>query len=114
MPEASESDYDRGHAAGGIEARLAQHDKHFAEINGSIGRVAVAMEKVFLELQRLSAQRDADTATAVTTAAALKDAEQARRDRSERSWTPVARAAVVTSALVALIGVVLAIYANTR
>ena len=52
MPETSDSEYNRGHAAGGIEERLAQHDRHFEQINGSISRVAVAMEKVFLELTR--------------------------------------------------------------
>ena len=112
MPETSESEYDRGHAAGGIDARLAEHDGHFRRINGSIENVASELAKLNLSLQRLADQRVADNATVITTAAALKEAEQARRDRSDRSWTPVARVAVVVSMLVAVVGVVLAIYAH--
>jgi hypothetical protein len=112
VPESPGSDYDRGHIAGGIDARLAEHDEHFRRINGSIENVAAELRQVNLSLQRLADQRLADNDTVVATAAALKDAEEARRDKSERSWTPVARVAVVVSAVVAVVGVVLAIYAN--
>jgi hypothetical protein len=61
--------------------------------------------------ERLGDQAISRDATVVTTAAALKDAEDARRSTSERSWTPVARVLAFiggASALVAVIAAVLA------
>lgn len=110
----SPDDYQRGVDAGIIETRLAGHDKHFAAINGSLARLADEMHELTLAVQRLGDQAVSRDATVITTAAALKDAEEARRTKSEQSWTPFARLAVVISALVALIGIVLAIYANAR
>lgn len=115
--------YDRGTVAGKIDARLAGHDKHFARINGSLERIANEMHELRLAMQALAAQTNARDqrledqaisrdATVLTTAAALKDAETARRDKSESNWTPLARVAVAVSAIAAVIGIVLAVYAN--
>jgi len=94
--------YDRGHLAGEIAARLAGHDKHFGAINGSIEGLRLEMHQLTLAVQRLGDQAVSRDATVVTTAAALKDAEDARRAKSESSWSPMSRAATVLGALVAL------------
>ena len=98
--------YDRGHLAGKIDARLANHDQHFAVINGSLEKVAVALAAQTLAIQQLADQAKADAVTRVATATALKDAEDVRRDKSDQSWTPVQR----IIALVAAAASVLSIY----
>jgi hypothetical protein len=104
------TDYDLGHAAGEISARLADHDKHFASINGSLERVANEMHDLVLAVQRLADQAEANAKTVITTAAALKDAEAARRDRTEQGWEPWQKALAVLGGL----GVVVAIYFALR
>lgn len=96
--------YDRGVAAGEIAQRLKQHDQHFAAINGSIDRVGDRLDTVVLQLQRLADAAEADRTTVVTTAAALKDAEAARRDTSEVRWSPLTRLGVVVGTLTGLGG----------
>jgi hypothetical protein len=100
------SDYDRGHAAGGIAERLAGHDKHFASINGSLEKIATELHAFGLAMQRMADQAEAREATAVATAKALKEAEQARRARSDRSWSPWARLLAVGGTLAAVAGVI--------
>jgi hypothetical protein len=94
--------YDRGHTAGEIAARLAGHDKHFATINGSLAEVAREMHSLTLAVQRLGDQAVSRDATVITTAAALKDAEAARRDNSEHAWSPIARLLAVLGGLAAV------------
>lgn len=106
MTETPEDAFERGSVAGKIEARLSDHDKHFAQINGSLERVGSELHGLKLAVQRLGDQAVARDATVITTAAALKDADQARRDKSDVSWTPIQRIIAVIGA----IGVVLAIY----
>jgi hypothetical protein len=89
---------------------LAGHDEHFAKINGSIGNMTDEMHNLTLAVQRLGDQAVSRDATVVTTAAALKDAEDARRSKSEQGWTPVQR----IIALVALAESVLVIYGLLR
>jgi len=59
--ESSKESYDRGVVAGGVEQRLAGHDKHFAAINGSLDRISgtlkeflVKQNEMMLEIQRLT------------------------------------------------------------
>lgn len=94
--------YERGHLAGEIAARLAGHDQHFADINGSIAALASEMHQLTLAVQRLGDQAVSRDATVVTTAAALKDAEDARRSKDDHSWSPLTRVATALGALVAL------------
>jgi hypothetical protein len=108
-----EGEYERGRAAGGIEERLAGHDKHFAAINGSLekfveqqARYADEMHLMALALQRLADQAVARDATAATTAAALKDADEARRAQEERSWSPIAKLFAFLGALAAVAAIV--------
>ncbi|MES2211022.1 MAG: hypothetical protein V4515_12720 [Chloroflexota bacterium] len=106
--------YDRGHVDGGIAERLAGHDRHFARINGSLEDVARALAALTLAVQRLGDQAIARDATVLTTAAALKDADDARRDKSEQSWSPWQKSIAVLVALASIIGVVLAVLTLIR
>jgi hypothetical protein len=92
-------DYDRGVAAGEIAQRLAGHDEHLAKINGSVDRVADRLDALVLAVQRLADATAADRATVVTTAAALKDADEARRATDVRHWTPFQRGIAVIGAV---------------
>ena len=96
------SEYGQGHAAGEIAARLADHDEHLAKINGSIDRFTAEMHALVMAVQRLSDQAVARDATVVTTAKALKDADQARRDTEDRHWSPMAKVITVVAALAAV------------
>ena len=99
-------DYKRGHDAGGIAERLDSHDRHFQSINGSLADIAREMHNLTLAVQRLADQAVARDATVVTTAAALKDAEEARRDRTEQGWAPWQKALAVIAGLVAVAGLI--------
>jgi hypothetical protein len=110
MTESSQEAFDRGAAAGEISARLRSHDEHFAKINGSLDRVAEEMHGLKLAVQRLGDQAVSRDATVLTTAAALKDAEEARRDKTEQAWSPVAKAFAVIAAVATVIGLVTTLY----
>jgi len=97
--------YDRGHIAGEIAARLADHDRHFATINGSLADIARELHDQTLAIQRLGDQAEANAKTVITTAAALKAAEDARRAKGEQTWTPFARTIAVLGGLAALAAV---------
>jgi hypothetical protein len=104
VPEDDEEAYERGHVAGEIAARLAGHDKHFNSINGSLERIAEKLTILAMDVQRLADQAVSDAATRISTAAALKDAEAARRDKTEQSWSPWSKVFAVIAAVVALAG----------
>jgi len=108
MTESNKEAEDRGFAAGKIDARLAQHDLHFSQINGSIGKLADEIHNLVMVVQRLGDEAKSRDATEITTAAALKAAEDARRDKSEQSWTPLQRVTAVLVALAALVAVLVA------
>ena len=103
-------DYERGHTA----ARMSNYDRHFERLNGSMDRNAAAIESLTLAVQQLRDQHEADARTRVSTAQALKEAAEALSARSERRWSPVARISTVIGALVGLVGVFLAVYANAH
>lgn len=96
--------YARGHIAGEIAARLSAHDRDFDAINGSIGDLATEMHLLTLAVQRLGDQAMAREATVLTTAAALKDSEEARRDKSDQSWSPWTRVFAVLAAIATAAG----------
>jgi hypothetical protein len=108
--ESTQEAFDRGTAAGEISARLKSHDEHFAKINGSLDRVAEEMHQMTLAVQRLGDQAVSRDATVLTTAAALKEADAARRDKSEQAWSPVAKAFAVSAAVATVIGLVTTLY----
>lgn len=106
MPEDPGAAYERGVTAGEIAARLAGHDEHFASINGSLVKMAGDLHALNMGVQRLADQAESAAKTVLTTAAALKDAEDARRTISDQSWSPLARLATAIGALAALAAVV--------
>jgi hypothetical protein len=114
VPETASEAFDRGHVAGGTDARLADHDKHFAAINGNIVRMANEMHELTMAVQRLADQATARDATIIATANALRAADEARRTKSEQTWSPWSRIFVAAGALVGIFGVVLAIYTTTK
>jgi hypothetical protein len=101
----SPSDYNRGIEVGGVLARLDGHDKHFASINGHLADMAKAMTSLDLGVQRLGDQAMAAAATVLTTASALKDADEARRDKSTAGWSPWARGMTAIGALATVLTV---------
>jgi hypothetical protein len=114
MTETPEAAYTRGETAGGIRARLEGHDRHFAAINGHLADLALEMHQLTLAVQRLGDQAEASAATVITTAAALKAADDARRREADRSWSPVAKALAVVGGIAALLAAAVSVYAVTR
>lgn len=109
--EREQAAYVRGTDAGRIEQRLATYDRHFETINGSVQSTARQLESLTLAIQRLGDQMRANAATVVATAEALKAAEEARRAKTEQSWSPVQKALAVVAGAAALVGLVVAIRA---
>lgn len=119
--ETRQEAYDRGEAAGQITARLAEHDRHLAKINGEMARVAdklhvqnTELHAVVQGIARIEQRMGSDETTRISTAIALKDAEAARRFQSEQSWSPVARFSLVLGVVISLIIIVTAFVAAAR
>jgi DNA-binding IclR family transcriptional regulator len=93
-----DAEYQRGR----VDAELAEHANHLGRINGSIDRFAGELHNLVLAIQRLADAADADRSTVKTTAAALKEAEDARRDKSDAGWTPVQRLLALLAGLAAV------------
>ncbi len=104
--ETSEAAFDRGVTAGEIAARLANHDLHFASINGHIGDLAAEIHGMRMDTQRLADQAEASSQTLLATAAALRDAEEARTGQSSQNWTPWARGFAVLAAMATVLSIV--------
>jgi acetoin utilization deacetylase AcuC-like enzyme len=104
-------EYDRGKADGGIEARLAGHDRHFDAINGSLAKLAQEMHLQTLAVQRLGDQADAAAKTVLATASALKAAEEARRAQTEQRWSPIQKLLAVVAGVAAIVAIAVAIKA---
>jgi hypothetical protein len=100
--------YSAGHIAGEIAARLAGHDKHFADLNGNVRELRDEVHALNLGIQRLIDSAAADRATVLATAKALRDADDARRDQSETRWAPKGRVVAVVVAAAAVAAVVIA------
>jgi len=99
------SDYERGR----VQERLAGHDKHFELIDGTMKDVATNLAKLNMGVQQIIDSAESDRKTVITTAKALRDAEDARRDKVEAKWTPVQRLVAVLGAMGACSGIVVAI-----
>jgi hypothetical protein len=110
----TQPEYDRGVAAGQVLERLSGHDQHFEKINGSLEKVAANLSDLNLGIQRLVDSAAADRATVLTTAKALKDADDARRDKGEQRWSPVQKLIAVTSGLAAAAVVVAEVLAHVH
>jgi hypothetical protein len=105
----SDDEYERGKVQGRTDSRLDDHDDHFAKLNGSVVDLGGKVAKLTLAIQRLTDQGTARDATVITTAAALKDAETARRDKSDQTWSPFAKTITVLGLVIAALGMYLAL-----
>lgn len=101
--------YRRGQQDGETDARLAGHDQHFALINGNLAVISEQLRAMTLAVQRLGDQAEASARTVVSTAAALKEAEAARRASTEQAWSPLTKIFAVIAALAAVVGIYFAI-----
>ena len=110
--ESPEAAYERGQRAGEVDARLNDHDRKFEKINGSMDRFALEMKSLAMAVQRLGDQAISRDATVVTTAAALKDAEEARRDKADRKYTPMERLITALGAAGVCAGSIIAYYST--
>jgi hypothetical protein len=108
------SEYERGVSAGAIAERLAAHEGRLNKINGSQERTVEALEGLTLAVQHLSDQADAAATTAVTTAKALKDADDARRGKAEQTWSPFQKTFAVLAAIASLGSIITVIIVLTR
>jgi hypothetical protein len=104
---------DRDYERGRVDATLTEHALHLGKINGSIDRFADELHVLVLAIQRLADAADADRSTVKVTAEALKEAEAARRDKSEQGWMPFQRGLAVLGGLAAVIGTIIAVLALT-
>jgi preprotein translocase subunit Sss1 len=91
--------YDDGYAAGGINARLANHDLHFKNINGSIDHLASELTLTRLELQKQADAAQAARDAVVAAAQVLEKSVTGKRDRFQRYG-------VLIGAVLMLIGIV--------
>jgi hypothetical protein len=121
--ETSQEAFDRGHHEGGVEARLREHEKHLNSINGSIERGVTGLADVKTALQQLAsdtkagldtviATANAAAATVVATADALAKADEARRKKSDASWSPWQKFIGLITSLVIAAGAAAGIYAT--
>ena len=106
-----EDAYARGKTEGRIEARLDGHDKQLLAINGSVERSAEALAELTRQVQRLGDQAIAREATVITTAKALKDAQDAQRDKTEQSWLTPIRLVSILVALATVAGTIVGLFA---
>lgn len=104
--ETPQAAFERGVTAGEIAARLANHDVHFASINGHIGELVESIHGMRLDIQRLADQAQASAKTLLATAEALKAANEARTEQSTRSWSPWVRVFAVIAAVATLVSIV--------
>jgi len=75
-----------------LDSRVEKHDQEIGVLK--------------VDSQRLSEQAVARDATAVALAAALKEAETSRREKSEQTWTPFQRGIALIGGLVTLAALV--------
>jgi len=110
MPVTPEGEaYRRGQQDGVTESRLDGHDLHFASINGSLATISEQLRGMTLAVQRLGDQADSSARTVIATAAALKEAEEVRRSKSEQAWSPLTKLFAVIAALAAAVGIYFAV-----
>jgi methyl-accepting chemotaxis protein len=98
-------EFDRGVAAGVIAERLDQHDKHFAQINGSLAHVSEEMHTVALTLQQLANQASSREETAEAVVEALKESNVSRATLSEQRFRPWQRTGFLIGAAFGLVSI---------
>lgn len=104
--ESPQAAFDRGVTAGEVAARLANHDMHFAAINGQMGDLADEVRGMRIDVQRLADQAEASSQTLLATAEALRNADEARTRQSTQSWSPWTRGFAVLAAMATVLSII--------
>lgn len=99
-------DYERGR----VDELLRQHGDHLSKINGSMEHVADELHGLRLDIQKLTQAADSDRGTVITTAKALRDAEETRRARAERGWSPFQKFSVVIASIASSIAIIIELF----
>ncbi len=76
----SEAAFERGLKEGRIDAKLDEHSRHLAAVNGSIERSATALESVAKEVRDLRVAFDTQVKTAEAATKALANETERRRE----------------------------------
>jgi chromosome segregation ATPase len=85
MGESHDEALERGRREGGIDARLDEHARHLATVNGSIDRAAHALEEVAKEVRELSVDFKTQIKMAEAAREALAIETERRRAELEQS-----------------------------
>lgn len=93
-----------------MEGVLNNIKEHVTDHGVRLDRAEQNINSLNLVTQRLGDDAQASRETALSLAKALRDADEARRDKSTDAWSPFQRAVVVLSALTALAAVIIAIF----
>ena len=128
----AESDFDRGRKAGTQEEQMVQYAANFKRINGSIDAVngnlvairaelhstmtglTLRLGDLAMEIQRLADLGDSREKTVKETAAALKVADDQRRDASDTRSKPVTQTIAVVMAVIGVLGILIAAYVASQ
>jgi hypothetical protein len=100
------SEFQRGRDAGTVAEKLAQHDRHFTAINGSIERLGNEMHQMNLTMQAIRDEARSRDSTTLATAEALKDADDAQRDIAARKWANFQKVFAAAAGLASVITVI--------
>jgi len=112
--------YTRGRLDGEVAAALSRHEDHFQRINGSLDKMADILGRQAAEfsaqlavqslaIQRLADLGDAREKTVKETAAALKVADDQRRDAATTRSRPITTTAMVIGTVVGVLTLVLGV-----
>lgn len=112
--------YTRGRLDGEVAAALGRHEDHFQRINGSLDKMAEILNRQSIEfaaqlavqslaIQRLADLGDAREKTVEKTAAALKVADDQRRDAANTRSRPITTTALVVGTVVGVLTLVLGV-----
>jgi hypothetical protein len=112
--------YTRGRLDGEVAAALSRHEDHFQRINGSLDKMAEVLNRQSTEfiaqlavqslaIQRLADLGDAREKTVKETAAALKVADDQRRDAANTRSRPITTTAMVVGTVVGVLTLVLGV-----
>ena len=110
MPE----EYELGKIAGTVQ----EHDRRLNALNGSLLSIDERLESIAMKQQHVIDTMTSDQITRVTTAQALKDANNLRREKSEaqyeasdRKWSTPSKVIATIGFLILLVGFLLDTFA---
>jgi chromosome segregation ATPase len=96
-------EFERGKVAGQVQ----EHDRRLNALNGSLHSIDQRLENIELKQQHIIDTMVSDRTTLVTTAQALKDANNLRREKSEAQYEASDRKWNMPSKVFATIGFII-------